>query len=105
MDASSNINHLSSYSSGLSDDTGSFDYLFPPHPGPLPLGEGESFGHLEWCREYLYKSFAYCSLSPRERARVRGNRLVNIKRVSEFEDAFERSTFDVGRSILPPPTE
>ena len=51
-----------------------------PHPGPLPWGEGESFDSqsrkaasgLARRTFETPESFACCSLSPRERVRVRG---------------------------------
>ena len=51
--------------------------VFPfPSPRPLPRGEGEPFASAEMKLESLeYSQDAWsCSFSPRERARVRGNR-------------------------------
>src|SRR5438309_11101555 len=47
---------------------------FSPHPGPLPKGQGEA-GTDQWTyprRIEFPRASARCSLSPRERARVRG---------------------------------
>ncbi len=52
-----------------------------PHPGPLPWGEGELFAaDLDFVSQQQFVSqtkfqemFDCCSLSPRERVRVRGN--------------------------------
>ena len=47
-----------------------------PSPRPLPRGEGEPFASAEMKLESFEFSLdaLSCSLSPRERARVRGNR-------------------------------
>ena len=45
----------------------------PPHPCPLPRGEGEPFAALEYlARAQTLHALAAFSLSPRERAGARG---------------------------------
>ena len=56
---------------------------FSPHPGPLPWGEGELFAARLKCackpqfvsHTKFHKLSDRCSLSPRERVRVRGNEI------------------------------
>jgi len=49
-------------------------WSFSPHPSPLPWGEGEPFSPRSTIQTYrLSLRGARCSLSLRERARVRGN--------------------------------
>ena len=57
----------------------------PPHPGPLPWGEGETFYRClhEVCAR-IFKARRRYSLSPRERVRVRGNGLFNSRLASTF---------------------
>ena len=55
------------------------------HPSPIPRGEGELFAaRLNFVNQSQFVShsifqetFGCCSLSPRERARVRGNETFN----------------------------
>ena len=51
-----------------------FRALLPPHPGPLPWGEGESSAALSPIQSASTRCSAGCGVpSPRGRARVRGN--------------------------------
>ena len=49
-------------------------WFVSPHPGPLPLGEGEPFSPRSPFQVFRFSlRGARCSLSLRERVRVRGN--------------------------------
>ncbi len=85
--------HMNNRSNGNSDMPIAFVCPFPPHPNRLPLGEGTGSGQFLKVFTVTPQAANQFSLSPRERARVRRKRLINIKRVSESEASLGRSMF------------
>src|SRR5437870_3549454 len=82
-------------SAPLSDWTVGCATLGSPHPGPLPRGEGEcsTTSRSHPCRSLpkqpsaKHPPDAYCSLSLRERVRVRGNTRLNTQSVAYRRDS------------------
>src|SRR5256885_7313827 len=91
------------------------EWLFPPHPGPLPQGEGESFAMWAHYRS-VWKGYSAeratgtspmsgivesCSLSPRERAKVRGNETLLVGMPWTFPTIIELSESPGGAGGFP----
>src|SRR6266699_5633061 len=65
-------------------------WFLSPHPGPLPWGEGEPLSPCSTIRTFrLSLRCARCSLSLRERDRVRGNGANKPTRVSDYSGNVE----------------